>query len=91
MKVRALTWGDLPGMRHRRGVPRKDAAPRLATVVVTGQESAEGIVGQAVGKASEALQGREGGETDRPMPETLVPRPERKQDKEESWIARSGC
>ncbi len=34
--------------------------------LTAGQKSAEGIVGQAVGKASEALQGRKAERTDRP-------------------------
>ena len=35
-------------------------------ILTAGQKSAEGVLGQAVGKASEALQGRKGGATDRP-------------------------
>ena len=51
VKAIELTWGGLcrvPNLELRK--PRGD--PTAA------QESAEGIVGQAVGKASEALQGR---------------------------------
>jgi hypothetical protein len=50
-KAIELTWGDL------RRVPISEL--RLPRGDLTAaQESAEGIVGQAVGKASEALQGR---------------------------------
>jgi len=46
---------------------RKLRAPRGALTVA--QKSADGIVGQDVGKASEALQRRKGGATDRAEPE----------------------
>ena len=51
MKAIELTWGDLrrvPGSELRD--PQGDLTPA--------QKSAEGIVGHAVGKASEALQSR---------------------------------
>ena len=49
-KAIELTWGGLRrvplGLREPQGAP------------IAAQKSAEGILGQAVGKASEALQGR---------------------------------
>ena len=50
-KAIELTWG---GLRH---VPISELRPLRGGLTVA-QESAEGIVGQAVGKASEALQSR---------------------------------
>ena len=50
-KAIELTWG---GLRH---VPISELRPLQGGLTVA-QESAEGIVGQAVGKASEALQSR---------------------------------
>jgi len=50
-KAIELTWG---GLRH---VPNLELGEPQGDLTVT-QESAEGVVGQAVGKASEALQGR---------------------------------
>ena len=50
-KAIELTWGDL-----RRGPISELREPRGD--LITAQESADGIVGQAVGNASEALQGR---------------------------------
>ena len=50
-KAIELTWGDL------RRVPISELREPRGDLI-TAQESADGIVGQAVGKASEALQGR---------------------------------
>jgi hypothetical protein len=50
-KAIELTWGGL------RRVPISELR-ELRSALTAAQESAEGIVGQAVGKASEALQGR---------------------------------
>ena len=50
-KATELTWGGL-----RRVAISELRAPRGD--LIAAQESADGIVGQAVGKASEALQGR---------------------------------
>jgi hypothetical protein len=50
-KAIELTWG---GLRH---VPNLELREPQGDLTVR-QESAEGVVGQAVGKASEALQGR---------------------------------
>ena len=50
-KAIELTWG---GLRH---VPNLELREPQGDLTVT-QESAEGVVGDAVGKASEALQGR---------------------------------
>ena len=61
-KAIELTWGGL------RRVPIPELrAPRGD--LTAAQESAEGVVGQAVGEASEALQGRKADQTDRPSRE----------------------
>jgi hypothetical protein len=51
-KAIELTWGDL---RHRSIVPLMELGKSRGDPTVA-QESAEGIVGRAVGEASEALQ-----------------------------------
>src|SRR5213592_4544512 len=58
-KAIELTWG---GLRH---VPTSELREPQGDLTVM-QESAEGVVGDAVGKASEALQGRKAEQTDRP-------------------------
>ncbi|WP_281015530.1 MULTISPECIES: hypothetical protein [unclassified Mesorhizobium] len=58
-KAIELTWG---GLRH---VPTSELREPQGDLTVM-QESAEGVVGNAVGKASKALQGRKAEQMDRP-------------------------